>query len=279
MPVDGQVEFNQRIKPEAPKIVIAGQADTFNSEKHPDWNEDSFFLNKRCLAVFDGVGGVDGGKIASNNAKKYLETIIEKIPTNLTNKKASFLMTNMLKDMNKQIRIGATTATIGLIYYDETKIPRVVIGHVGDSRLYINREGKLYKVTKDDSPAIPEPMQKVFDTADPYRPLPFNLQDFFKKRNVIGQSLGKEFKKPYINIYGIKPGDKIVATSDGIHDNLVNQEIQKTVDTSDNPAEDLVKLAVNRSHEKGTSYRAKMDDMTAVVLTVSKAPSRPSFGT
>ena len=273
MSVDRQVEFNPIInKTEAPKIVIAGQADTFNSEKHPDWNEDAFFLNKRCLAVFDGVGGVDGGKIASNNAKNYLETIIEKIPINLTNKKASFLMTNMLKDMNKQIRTGATTATIGIIYYDETKIPRVVIGHVGDSRLYINREGKIHKVTKDDSPKIPQQVQEIFDTADPYKPLHPKLKVFFNERNVIGQSLGKEFKKPYVNIYQIKPEDRIIATSDGIHDNLVNQEIQKIVCTSKNPAQDLVQLAIKRSHEKDISYRAKKDDMTAVVLKVSKAP-------
>jgi len=71
----------------------------------------------------------------------------------------------------------------------------------------------------------------------------------------------------------IIPGDRILLCSDGIHDNLTNDEIEEIVKQADSTtvAQTLVEHALERSRqESSVTMRAKPDDMTAVVITCQK---------
>ncbi len=65
----------------------------------------------------------------------------------------------------------------------------------------------------------------------------------------------------------IKPGDRILLCSDGIHDNLTDAEIESILlrEPRTIAARNLVQNAINRSHEE--CLRAKKDHMSAIVIT------------
>jgi hypothetical protein len=73
--------------------------------------------------------------------------------------------------------------------------------------------------------------------------------------------------KPHISTIDVRDGEKLIVTSDGIHDNLTDVEIAKILATSENnqqAVENLTNASRNRSREKHP--RAKADDMSAIVV-------------
>ncbi len=97
---------------------------------------------------------------------------------------------------------------------------------------------------------------------------------YFAKRNGITQSLGQH--KPldiHLGQSTLNPGDRILLCTDGIHDNLTDQEIADTLAQSGKTtvAKRLVQQAIERSHQHDdTTIRAKADDMSALVITVAR---------
>lgn len=106
-----------------------------------------------CAVVSDGVGGCHGGEIASKIVvqsviERFLQEVsfdscalrsyIDHAVAQLTNGQ---LQTPMLKDMS---------ATVTVLLIDE-KNRAALWAHMGDTRLYFFRRGKLHKVTKDHS--------------------------------------------------------------------------------------------------------------------------------
>jgi serine/threonine protein phosphatase PrpC len=94
---------------------------------------------------------------------------------------------------------------------------------------------------------------------------------YFRLRGGITQALGGPMP-PIIHIDEIivHPGDRILLCTDGIHDNLTDDEIEQVLRTSPRnaAARVLVERAILRSHEeRSMTVRAKPDDMSAIVLT------------
>ena len=93
---------------------------------------------------------------------------------------------------------------------------------------------------------------------------------YFKKRYEIFQMLGASHITIHSDQTSIIPGDHILLCSDGIHDNLTNDEIEEVIKQIDTTTivEVLVERALERSRqESNVTMRAKPDDMTAVVIT------------
>lgn len=79
--------------------------------------------------------------------------------------------------------------------------------------------------------------------------------------------LGDERCEPTIQAVILGVGDKIILTSDGVHDNLIKDEIEKVLNGGQsNLAEELVQRAKTRSKEN--HIRAKPDDISAIVVEV-----------
>ncbi|MDE1476492.1 serine/threonine-protein phosphatase [Xenorhabdus bovienii] len=101
--------------------------------------------NGYIFAVADGVGSYEGAREAANLTISYLETLS-------INK--HFDIGNIFEGINKEIRNlplinssfhkAATTLTFCFINEDG-----IWIGHIGDCRLYIQKENKLKQITKD----------------------------------------------------------------------------------------------------------------------------------
>lgn len=150
----------------------------------------------------------------------------------------------------------------------------MVIGSVGDTRAYLFRDGRLTFVTLDQSDIPegidPKKLQGTLAEVTELGQLNYEERRAFYNRNIIMGALGDESHPPEIAIHEIKaqPGDRLLLTSDGVHDNLTTFEIEGILaqfGQTDEAAEVLV-LAAQRRSDDGSHFRAKLDDITAAIL-------------
>jgi len=257
------------------------------NERHPDRNEDAYFINEnlRAIGVFDGVGGASGSdeasRLAAHAIPKALETVHnQSVPLPL----ARLAVRDVLIEAHETImRKGegqdiATTATIAKVFQTEKGTPYVVIGSAGDSRAYLYRDDMLSHLTLDHAylgGATPEQQQQLQlqqTLAEVVDLTNLNEKELaaFQSRQYITSCLGGDGTSPTITVteFEIAPGDRLLLTTDGVHDNLTNSEVTKVLrDIPDNEfaAEVLVKTARSRSLDD-SHVRAKRDDMTAAIL-------------
>lgn len=186
-------------------------------------------------------------------------------------------------DNASQSKLRSPKTTIALVSFchrNDEGSDTIVSAHVGDSRIYLLREYEpLVRLTRDDgflatliqSQAISEMDALRIDQAMVVSQLSETELDYFYKRYGVTQMLGDE-QPPTINVQQtpLLPGDRILLCSDGIHDNLLDEEIEELLrnGASEAVARLLVESAVRRSHQDSTiTIRAKLDDMSALVIT------------
>ncbi|MBE3560520.1 MAG: serine/threonine-protein phosphatase [Ktedonobacteraceae bacterium] len=279
---------------------------TLANERHPERNEDSILIDQATglVAVFDGVGGSAAGEIASQTAaratcagwrrilRRYQQgrrtlTMLEDSPDlNL-----SVVLQDLILESDELVRTeGATRAgtddlatTVALAAFcrePETDSYVMVYAHVGDSRIYLLREQEqIRRLTSDDGLLAKLVENQIVHELDALRidqamqahelsDIEFN---YFRLRGGITQALGGPLPPTiHINRIDIKPGDRILLCTDGIHDNLIDQEIEQVIRNTPRTANAriLVEHAIARSRQdRSVTIRAKPDDMSAVVVT------------
>ncbi|HEY5601091.1 MAG TPA: PP2C family serine/threonine-protein phosphatase [Patescibacteria group bacterium] len=247
------------------KISSASEA----SLRHPERNEDAIAFDQKAgfAIVLDGMGGLDAGDEASNLACKVITERILKLKETADLAKVQAEMIKALgdasKQVNKKVPRSGTTAVVLKIVGKERKI--AVIASVGDSRAYLLREGNLRLITEDDS-TIPLVDRQRFDDTNGDD---LDKYDYavFRQKNQITQNIGSG-EKLNVHLYSeeLKKGDKIILTSDGVHDNLRTSDIRDTA-AGENAAERLVNKAFEVS--KTDLFRAKPDDMSVIMIEVS----------
>jgi len=277
------------------RLVIRSGSYTLASEKHPERNEDALYTNDSAgvYAVFDGVGGSASGAQASAWAVEKLDNAVRggyldvTDPTILTDR-LEFLMrdlhTYVKQHADRSPNTEGSCTTAVLIKVIKGDRPELFIANVGDSRASVLRHGRLLPLTLDDGSirgifddeADMWEAQEALDRVDTMTlsSLSPDLQNAFRKRNVINSALGSGLDRPAIYREDLLPGDRILLSSDGVGDNLTSQEITEIL------AQDLDVGALARGlcgasvrKSRTQSIRAKKDDMTAVVLDVRSAPS------
>ena len=148
--------------------------------------------------------------------------------------------------------------------------------HVGDSRIYLLRgEQPLQRLTVDDG-YFPFALRKGWlkeedlariEQATSSTDLSETDLKHFERRNKITRALGwEEFQVAHTSTIDLVSGDRILLCTDGIHDNLTDDEIEELlrkgpVATS---AQQLVQVACERSQEQ--QRRSKPDDMSAIIV-------------
>ena len=114
-------------------------------------NEDAYVIQPPLFAVADGMGGAQAGEIAAQIAAAVLQDSPERADGS-----GSERVVGLIQEANRRVyeRAGAdeslsgmgTTMTVALVEDDV-----VHIGHVGDSRAYLVREGSVEQLTEDHS--------------------------------------------------------------------------------------------------------------------------------
>ena len=190
-------------------------------------NEDAFYISNsldevQLYMLADGMGGYNGGEIASKlaiqSAKNYIEnnfkeiekdkdSIIQLIGSSI--EYANMVVYEKAKE-NKELSGMGTTLEICLIYNN-----RAFIGHVGDSRIYRIRKEFMRKLTQDHSY-----VQKLVKDGT----ITQEEAAHHPQKNMLMKALGcNAFVEPDVMVKGFLKDDILIMNSDGLT-NLVSQE-------------------------------------------------------
>ncbi|GAB4229394.1 MAG: protein phosphatase 2C domain-containing protein [Deltaproteobacteria bacterium] len=211
-------------------------------------NEDSFVSapEMRLLALADGMGGAASGEVASGI---FVETVRELVSPGAPagEEEAEDLVRRTFLHANRRIRETAARDTrhrdMGctgemVVFTDEG----YVLGHVGDSRIYLFREGRLRQVTKDHS-FVQEQVDQGLLTPDQARVHAY--------RHMILRAVGIHDSLAVDIITGRSyPGDLFLLCSDGLTDMVGDDRIEGTV-ASGLPLEEMADRLVRSACDAG----------------------------
>jgi PPM family protein phosphatase len=201
-------------------------------------NEDAFVCEPPLFAIADGMGGAQAGELASRLAAAVVGR------AEAEGRTGRELVVGLIEDANRSVYERAsgddsvsgmgTTMTVALAEDDH-----VWIGHVGDSRAYLLRDGALEQLTEDHS-LVAELVRSGRLTPDEAGNHPH--------RSVITRALGTDAEVA-VDVMAVptKPGDVFVLCSDGLSsmvgDEAIRDVLQQHGDDLDTAARVLVDAA------------------------------------
>jgi len=177
----------------------------------------------------------------------------------------------------EDLKSMATTADIVRVIDNGDDTYHVAYGHVGDGRIYIldGATGALRTETLDDGVAkyemdrgefTREEYDQVMD-ATSIDALPDKLRLAYKHRNAITRAVGKsEDFDVSSGIVTLKKGDKMLLSTDGIHDNLTKEQIADILRKGGGIKEIVAAAGAIADGGKEKNARAKMDDITGDLI-------------
>ena len=201
-------------------------------------NEDAFVVDPPLFAVADGMGGAQAGEVASRLAaaafREYREAdeLAPEERVQAIIKEANRRIYDRAR-VDSQVSGMGTTVTAALLTDG-----RVVIGHVGDSRAYRIRDGRLEQLTEDHS--------LVADLMRSGRLTPEEAEGH-PQRSVITRALGTD---PDVDVDTLvieaEAGDLFLLCSDGLSTMVSDDKVLETVERAgslDDAARNLVRAA------------------------------------
>ncbi|MGH3331111.1 MAG: PP2C family protein-serine/threonine phosphatase [Nocardioidaceae bacterium] len=219
-------------------------------------NQDSGFASENLLVIADGVGGAARGDIASSTAVQSLRRLDAPAPDDMLEALAGAIhrahdRIAELVDHDPELEGTSTTVTAAL--FDGN---RLAIGHVGDSRGYLLRDGRLSQLTKDHTF-----VQSLIDegriTEEDARVHPH--------RNLILRAVdGVHETDPDLFQVDLAAGDRVLLCSDGCSGVLDNNRLADILGTG--TVDYAVVELVRASLEAGSA-----DNVTCVVADVVDA--------
>lgn len=214
-------------------------------------NQDScdcglFSPNSAWVIVCDGMGGANGGNVASAIAVETIrEQLLSGYDENLSKPNLKNLMINAINRANEEVhRVslerpelhGMGTTVVLLVAAKGT----LHVAHVGDSRAYLRHRGVLTQITMDHS-YVQDLVNFGQITQEEARVHP--------KRNIITRVLGvhEEVRCDYA-AWDFSPGDLALACSDGLSnymdEDLLDQYMEEYGDAGRTLPRELIQYAV-----------------------------------
>jgi PPM family protein phosphatase len=190
---------------------------------------DETLLNTRgrLTIVADGMGGHSAGEVASNMAVDVISrAYYEGNDDAASALKRSFLEANSAihQTASKDEKLtGMGTTSTALVLRNGSALA----AHVGDSRLYLIRDGQIYLMTEDHS-AVMEMVKQGMLSLEEARHHP--------EKNVILRALGSHAEvevTSWQRPFPLKTGDRFLLCSDGLYDLVEDNEILETASSED----------------------------------------------
>jgi protein phosphatase len=220
-------------------------------------NEDCFEIDREheLFVVADGMGGHSHGEVASRMA---VEAMGEEAGT-----RGEERVTTLIREANRRIFARSsedaaasgmgTTMTAALV----GDYGVVTIGHVGDSRAYLLREGRLEQLTEDHS-LVAELVRTGKLSAEEAERHP--------QRSVITRALGTD---PEVDVdtftVDAQAGDLFLLCSDGLTTMVDDEEILRTVEGSRDDLEHAAQVLVRKANRGGGE-----DNITVVFFELAE---------
>lgn len=247
-----------------------------------DHNEDFVTENERSgfAVLADGMGGLSAGEVASSMAvhlvvdelSKYragnsdiareLSETEEELPIQARVVRRAVEMANEavfhVSQTQPQCR-GMGTTVVATYYYDN----KIVVAHIGDSRLYRLRDGILEQISKDHS-FVQELIDQGLFTREEARDS--------EKKNVVTRALGiAPFVEVEVHEYDAEVGDLYMMCSDGLHDMVNDRDIETSMIELGANLDELANHLISLANASGGK-----DNVSVVLTRVKKSFSTES---
>jgi len=237
-----------------------------NSGKLRKHNQDVFKMlaneekDAAVLVVCDGMGGANAGNIASELAANvFVDQIGNRLPdiNKITQSEIAVMMVDAVLAANTEVYEkslqndeyeGMGTTLTAAVSTNEGE----VVVNIGDSRLYLVKNGKITQITKDHS-VVEDMIEKGEITRNEARSHP--------SRNLITRALGTGYyDPPDVFFLKMNSGDVLVLCSDGLTAVVTDNEIQFE-SLCDSPVRDICDVLVDMALVRGAP-----DNVTVVIL-------------
>ena len=229
-------------------------------------NQDSGYAGINLFFVADGMGGHAGGDIASAIASQHISLADEPLATSAEaeQKLIDYIYQAKQKidaSVKQHPAITGMGTTLSAMMVTGTK---VTIAHIGDSRIYLARDGVVKQVTTDHTF-----VQRLVDTGR----ITEEEALVHPRRSVLMRVLGdiEQFPEVDIDTYETKPGDRWMACSDGLS-GVVPDQLMKNILLSNVDIQEAGELLVGEALEFGAP-----DNVTVVLVDVIDAKDEIDF--
>ena len=222
-------------------------------------NQDQFLVSPGLYAVADGMGGHAAGEVASSTAIKALQAAFAASGEHSAEalesaaKAANRAVWEQARTNRGMLGMGTTLVALAVVEHgDGTNA--LAVAHIGDSRLYLLRRGRLRQLTVDHS--------LVQELVDDGQISPAQAA-VHPQRHVLTRALGVE-PTVEVDIIDVTPrhGDRYLLCSDGLPREASDEQIAAVLARFSDPSE-AAKELVTLANERGGS-----DNITAVVVDV-----------
>ena len=237
-------------------------------------NEDSVAFDEQALVAVlaDGMGGYNAGEIASGMATAFIKAELSRwlseAGANAQIRDIRRAMEICVDNANIAIYNSAnanpsfagmgTTLVLGVI-----KDGRLLVGHIGDSRCYRIRQGRMEQITKDHS-LLQEQMDAGLITPEQAAGSPI--------KNLVTRALGVEQGVMLeVNEFSIEPGDVYLMCSDGLSD-MVSDEVIVRIALEDLRLEPLAEHLILAANESGGR-----DNISVLLVAAGEAVEKKGF--
>ena len=233
---------------------------------HRTENEDSGWAGAKVIAVADGLGGHAGGEIASSLAIKKLARL-EKVALNQRNAETTLVETfieinnelALAMKSNGDLRGMGTTLTTVIIGRDKS-----FLAHLGDSRAYLFRDGKISQLTKDHT--------VVQELLDQGRISPDEIDGHPQRSFVTKALMGSgQHERPDFSELDLREGDYLLLCSDGLAGVVDEKKLAKAIQTHGASEEALSEL-------RGLAYKKGAPDNVTIIVAAITSQKIPHQG-
>ncbi|MEN9793352.1 MAG: hypothetical protein RL330_1430 [Actinomycetota bacterium] len=226
-------------------------------------NEDSYSAEHGIFVVADGMGGHNAGEVASalavttvkagarpglNDAAEFRELV----------QQANTAIYTASLDDSAQRGMGTTLAAAIVL---PGEAPVMMVANVGDSRVYLHRDGRLVRISVDHS-YVQELVNEGVLTAEEARVHP--------RRNIVTRALGID-RHVAVDVFlqEVRTGDRLLLCSDGLVDEVSDAQIQTLMTRHSDPQE-LAEVLVMVANSNGGH-----DNTTVIVVDILDDISEP----
>jgi PPM family protein phosphatase len=238
-------------------LRVDDQAFRTDTGRQRSENEDSLFVRAPIFVVADGMGGAQAGEVASKAAADAFDRDLPEVPPERFLRETIEAANRRIHELARAdaSRAGmGTTITAAIV---DAQKEEVAIGHVGDSRAYRLRRGKLEQLTRDHS--LVEEMRRKGQITDA------QAEDH-PQRSIITRALGPEVEVEVdLQTVPAAPGDVFLLCSDGLT-TMVAEERIAAVLAAPGSMREAVRALVDEANGAGGR-----DNITALAFRLGAA--------
>ncbi len=238
-------------------LRISDKAFRTDTGRQRSENEDALFVRAPIFVVADGMGGAQAGEVASKAAAEAFDRDLPDGPPSPVLRETIEAANSRIHELahTDPSRAGmGTTITAAIV---DARNEEVGIGHVGDSRAYRLRGGRLERLTRDHS--LVEEMRRKGQITDAQA-------EEHPQRSIITRALGPE---PDVEVdvqtVPAAPGDAFLLCSDGLT-TMVDEERIAAVLAGASSMREAVRQLVDEANRAGGR-----DNITALAFQLEDA--------